>query len=181
MAVSCIADTPTVQLVDTSGTLTANLLALGFEEDDGGSNIITNSFSTSATAPSTSGLVTSATAELKITNVTAYTVALLALQFASITSADVPASEIWTLIMQGQINGGGYSDLTQQIFDNSYDAVSAHTLCGGPMIVPFSTVLAPGLSVTLDIRLYLVRSGSGSGSISAGLVSIQQFMAVPCL
>ena len=180
MTVPCIEDTCTVHLAASGGALTADLLALGFEEDDGGSNITINSISTTAAAPSSSGVVTGATAELEITNNTCYTIAFMALQFASITSASVPAGQVWTLIFQG-FNGSSWVDLAQQIFDNSYDGSNPHTFSHGPMVVPATGTIAPSSAADIQTRLYLSRSAPTGGSIVAGTVGVIQFMCIPCL
>ncbi len=185
MTVACIANTCTIELdQDGSGTLTATLLAKGFGYIGAtGAQLLIDTVGTtggSITAPATGSVVAGTVSEQKIHNDRCYKMAFMGLQFAQVTDAFVPAGEVWTVEMQSSINGASFAQVAQQIYDNGGGA-AGHNFSGGPMIVPFSTELNPGDDIDVQIRVWLVRSGAGSGTINVGQVEMRHFVCWPAL
>ena len=135
-------------------------------------------------APGGSGPVPGSESTTVIHNDRAYPLAVMGFQLGGVFSLTVPAGEVWTLILQANIDLGGYpagaGGSAGQIMDNHANG-SNQTFGYGWMIDPFSTHLNPGETRTINLRLYLSRTGGAAGNFTNLNVGFDHFLCIPCL
>lgn len=189
MTSPCLANTATVELdADGAGVLSAKMLGLGFNHVDAGPSRLTidlpGADPGTVTAPVTSGVIVGPEGSAEqIHNDRAYPIAILGFMEGSVENVSVPNGEIWNLVLQDNINSGGWpaggGGAANQIFDNTL-GTGFVAFSAGPMIRPLSAVLAPGASISVELRLFLVRSGSGGGTVTLAATQFVHWIAVPC-